>query len=270
MSGMTGRFLTRDPIGYVSDINLYRYCDSRPHTLVDPTGLDWLDNLANFSAGISDSLTMSGTSWVRDLVGINDGIEADSGWYMAGEATEIVVEVTVTAGAAASRHVAKHAIRKTLEGNARQLAAKAYKRTYNVQSVIVHHATPIKGHIGGVPSYFPLPYRFAAQGKWNFQYLSNVGQHAAMHRRLRNQEMWLRRFNFSQPIRNGVNLIIQHGLEIGPNNHSFDSLPFVSLEIKMSGQKIIAYDSCDPKPSGFEYGAAGGFNNTGFDFFIIP
>ena len=35
----TGRFLSRDPIGYADSMNLYEYVDSRPGILVDPYGL---------------------------------------------------------------------------------------------------------------------------------------------------------------------------------------------------------------------------------------
>jgi len=44
MSGLTGRFLTRDPIGYEgSDWNLYEYVDSQPTIKIDPYGLDgWI------------------------------------------------------------------------------------------------------------------------------------------------------------------------------------------------------------------------------------
>ena len=35
-----GRFLSRDPVGYTADLNLYRYVDHNPLTWVDPTGLE--------------------------------------------------------------------------------------------------------------------------------------------------------------------------------------------------------------------------------------
>ena len=35
-----GRFLQRDPIGYLVDINLYRYCYNNPVIFTDPSGLD--------------------------------------------------------------------------------------------------------------------------------------------------------------------------------------------------------------------------------------
>ena len=73
----------------------------------------------------------------RELIGTNDGIHAESGWYIAGEATEIVVETAVTLGAGASRHIAKRAIRNTLDAVARS----SYRRAYKIKGGIIHHAT---------------------------------------------------------------------------------------------------------------------------------
>ncbi len=45
MSGLTGRFLTRDPIGFDgSRWNLFSYCEAGPLRRVDPSGLDWTVN----------------------------------------------------------------------------------------------------------------------------------------------------------------------------------------------------------------------------------
>jgi RHS repeat-associated protein len=42
MSGLTGRFLTRDPIGFKgSPFDLYEYCGSSPMRNTDPTGKTW-------------------------------------------------------------------------------------------------------------------------------------------------------------------------------------------------------------------------------------
>ncbi len=40
MSGITGRFLTRDPIGFKGGIGLYCYVNDRPFDYLDPLGLD--------------------------------------------------------------------------------------------------------------------------------------------------------------------------------------------------------------------------------------
>ncbi|MHB8969342.1 MAG: RHS repeat-associated core domain-containing protein [Pirellulaceae bacterium] len=261
-----GRFVGRDPIGYSGGVFLYLYVNGAPLHLRDPSGLDWLDDAANYSAGIADSLTMGVHGWVRGWIGINDGIDASSGWYVAGEATEIAVEVTVTLGAAASRHVARRVVRTAVQRG----AVTAYRRTYRIQGGIIHHATPIVGHIGGRRSYFPLPYKFAAQGHWNFQYLSNVGEHAAMHRRLIGQEAALKYFNFSQPVRNGGNLLIQHVLDIGPNEmfDSPNSLPVTATSVRFIGTKTLFYP-CGSNSNEFEYSASGNFSESGIDLFHV-
>ena len=38
MSGLTGRFLSRDPIGYRGGVNLYRFLQTSPMMRLDPTG----------------------------------------------------------------------------------------------------------------------------------------------------------------------------------------------------------------------------------------
>ena len=44
----SGRFCSRDPIGYGGGVNFYAYVNGRVLRLVDPLGLDWLDTIANF------------------------------------------------------------------------------------------------------------------------------------------------------------------------------------------------------------------------------
>ncbi len=52
-----GRFTSEDPNGFAAGVNFYGYVDSNPIGRVDPYGLDWLDNLSNFSAGTGDFLS---------------------------------------------------------------------------------------------------------------------------------------------------------------------------------------------------------------------
>ena len=50
----TGRFLTRDPIGYAGGANLYRYCHNNPAGGIDPMGMSdddhdgWADFRRNY------------------------------------------------------------------------------------------------------------------------------------------------------------------------------------------------------------------------------
>lgn len=115
------RWPNRDPIGELGGKNLYVIGFNHPIYGVDPLGLDWLQDSANFAAGVGDSLTFGLTYQARK--GINwmlfgefdSGVDPESGAYIAGEWTETVVEITVTAGGASLRHVAKHSTRRALE-----------------------------------------------------------------------------------------------------------------------------------------------------------
>jgi len=85
----SGRFLTQEPNPLVRQLNLYTFVQNDPVNLIDPLGLDWLENLSNFSAGLGDNLTFGLTSKVRDWMGTNDVVDRCSGFYKAGEWTGV-------------------------------------------------------------------------------------------------------------------------------------------------------------------------------------
>jgi hypothetical protein len=98
--GGTGRFLTRDPIGYKGGLNLYGFTGNNPVNGSDPSGLDWLDDAANFSAGMGDVLSFGLTGRVRQGLGVDDVVNRHSGMYVGGEVTGVAVSF-VDAGAGA-------------------------------------------------------------------------------------------------------------------------------------------------------------------------
>jgi RHS repeat-associated protein len=53
----TARFTSEDPNGFAAGINFYAYVGNNPIGRIDPYGLDWADNLSNFSAGAGDFLS---------------------------------------------------------------------------------------------------------------------------------------------------------------------------------------------------------------------
>ena len=188
----TGRWLSRDPIGECGGKNLYLLGFNHPTYGVDPLGLDWLQNLANFMGGVGDSLTFGLTyqarkGWNWMIFGENDsGVNPQSGEYIGGEVTETVVEIAVTAGGASLKTIAKTTTREAL-GAAR--AAEDFRALNKLEGGFVHHITPIKGRppvpgeFGGQLARYPLPFEFAAQGSWNMKWVPTRAAHAAEHAR---------------------------------------------------------------------------------------
>jgi RHS repeat-associated protein len=82
----TGRFISRDPIGLASGLNLYAYCGNDPVNGVDPEGLLWRERLA-FAGGIFGGLagaTEFGVGAVPGVV-IGTGLGAYIGSRLDGE-----------------------------------------------------------------------------------------------------------------------------------------------------------------------------------------
>jgi RHS repeat-associated protein len=179
----TGRWLNRDPLGELGGKNLYAFCINSPIDTIDPDGLDWLQDAANYSAGIADSLTFGLTGKAREgLIWMlfdeeGGGINTGSGAYTAGEVTEVTVEVAVTLGGASLRQTAKLAVRSELEGGARA----AFRRANSLTGGFVHHANPILGHPGGAIARYPLPFKWAARGAWNMKWVPTRAAHMAEH-----------------------------------------------------------------------------------------
>jgi RHS repeat-associated protein len=78
-----GRFISEDPIGLLGGINLYSYVGNNSINGIDPFGLDWLEDVSNFSAGFGDTIS-SGfglTGWVgRTLFDTHSWDKGLSGW----------------------------------------------------------------------------------------------------------------------------------------------------------------------------------------------
>ncbi|MCW5777312.1 MAG: RHS repeat-associated core domain-containing protein [Phycisphaeraceae bacterium] len=179
-----GRWVRRDPLGYVDGMGLYEYVASNPVYYVDPMGLDALDASINFFAGFSDSLTFGLHGRLRRLLGVDDVVDEESGWYFAGEVVEVGLEITITGGGAAMRHAAKHAARDAVRREAARMTRHIPR---NGQQL--HHWNPLFGHPGGRQAMFPtggLP-GWLHSSSWN-RHLLTYEQHLLQHRYLILQE----------------------------------------------------------------------------------
>lgn len=162
---LAGRFITRDPIGYAGGFNLYAYVDNDPLGFVDPTGLRKNGNLVDFVAGFGDSLTFGATAAARKNIlwmmyrDDDDGVDYDSTAYMAGEYTEVAVEIAVTGGSAAMKSLAKGTCKSVVRGEMqRELRGNGLAREIQRRVVTPHHKNPLYGHplqLGGKKAVFP-------------------------------------------------------------------------------------------------------------------
>jgi len=79
----SGRFLTRDPMGYGGGINLYGYTGNNPINEEDPDGTDYLGDVGQVFAGYGDVLNP--VNWAKGVAQISQIAGAD-GFAAAGSA----------------------------------------------------------------------------------------------------------------------------------------------------------------------------------------
>ena len=221
-----GRWLNRDPIEEDGGVNLYGFCLNNAILYYDAKG-ESFEDFSNFCAGIGDSLTLGITRLLRR--GINrmtdgtwdDYVNVGTSAYMAGEVTEVTVEIVVTLGGAILRQIAKRTSRKVVEGGARA----AYRRAHGLvgKGGEVHHINPIKGHPYGKSARYPLPFEWAARGDWNMTWYATKAEHRAAHARM----MFLETIDGYREttilVRQTGNEIINY-LSASPDARCFDSL----------------------------------------------
>ena len=91
----TGRFVTRDSLGYAGGINLYAYCNNDPINDSDPLGFcgegrDGWNTAADFFGGFGHIASFGLTDWINDQSGANSVVNSDSAVYKLGEGAAVV------------------------------------------------------------------------------------------------------------------------------------------------------------------------------------
>ena len=155
-----------------------------------------------------------------------DPADVESGSYIAGEITEVVVEIAVTVGGATLKQVARKTTRVAVEGGARD----AFRRSRGIaKGGVVHHVNPIKGHYNGKQARYPLPFEWAAKGEWNMVWYANNAEHIAAHQRLMKLEAIDRLRELTMFSRQGINAIMQH-LNSSKETKCWDSID-ISIDL---------------------------------------
>ena len=162
---------------------------------MDPYGLfGWADMptvpnwVVDGAAGFGDSMTLNGTSLIRDLVGANGSVDVCSRAYRNGEFADLAFETGSMGVSALLKHLAKNASRRGVYAESR-----AATRDVPRNGGQYHHNNPLFGHADGSGTVFPTGGLSPSvhSSPMNMTMLPNRAEHIAAHRRLQVQESWV-------------------------------------------------------------------------------
>ena len=96
-----GRFTGEDPLQFSAGPNFYVYVGNGPVDRVDLFGLDWLNNLADFSSGAGSVLSFGLTDIINDATGASSVVNKCSLSHKLGTATGIALSIVIGGAAGA-------------------------------------------------------------------------------------------------------------------------------------------------------------------------
>jgi len=106
-----GRFTSSDPLGFDGgSLNLHGYVLGDPVNFVDPEGtMGFWEELATRTVGVMDGVTFGATDKLRDLLGLQGGLDKCTGEYQGarGHGDKLSFLVPIGGGAAASAKAAR-------------------------------------------------------------------------------------------------------------------------------------------------------------------
>ena len=205
-----GKWLTKDPIGERGGWNLYVFCENNAVNTWDVNGeFEWgeiwddftykvghaveavddaigghFEDISNFAAGASDSLTFGLTQLSRMILGTDETVSSQSKSYIAGEITEMTVELLVLGSSKAliklkDKTIEKRALKYLTDGKSATMSDALKKAKTNIgknlrkkardkfykkleklsieeqKKMEVHHVHTLLGHQTLKESYFP-------------------------------------------------------------------------------------------------------------------
>ncbi len=151
-----GRFLQRDPLGYVDGMGLYAYTNNNPISRLDPMGTDLWDDVMNVGAGFADEMTWGGTELLR---GPDSQIDKCSWSYLFGKGLSIGVQLF--SGVGILKLGAKQLLKIAARREARKLAERGAAK-------LASNGARLREHLRQLEKYGQKGYKDLENGRTRY------------------------------------------------------------------------------------------------------